>query len=309
MSNNHHFDDVDRAGEESVVSRGKAFRQSPYWVTSEDVSVQVLSHAHTSVLELAQRMYEEKVFFRDHVPQDLTQRPRDDKAHAIRCMLRKLREMDLCPTPAATAAFSSAPHPSLVGGSHGSSVTTESNEEHTDSSQQLFHTSSSSLSSTAIANGHSLSFMPHHPLGPPPPPPTPPRQQQQQMFTRHVSHKRVEAETGEVVMDFELSDDPNSAQSLEDAMEAEEVDGCLATDDIGEEDEEEEMVEVFGKVASRAYFKHWTCTLPPSLLSIYEEESRRLDQLDASPPPLGTLPLRELVRTMHCKDGVIIKFL
>ena len=275
---------LDRAGDESIVSRGKAFRKAPYWVSSDDTSEQVL-HSHTSVFELAQRMYEEKVFFREHIPQHLTQRPRDDKGHVIRSMLRKLRELDLC-----LPSFASAPSPSLV---DGDSVATEANEG---------RTSASSLSSSMPVDGTTPNPNPSLPLG------SSPDLHRLEMLTRLRRMRRESEER----MDLDLLDDLN-AQSLLDAMAAEDCDDDVEDGDEGVDDvdvnADEEMVEVFGKVASRAYFKHWASTLPPSLRSIYEEESRRLDQLDASPPPLGTLPLRDLVRTMHYKDGAVIKFL
>lgn len=265
-----------RAGEESVVSRGRAFVNSPYWVCTDDCSSQVL-HSHSSVLELAQRLYEEKVFFSEHVPKDLTQRPRDDKGHAIRCMLRRLRELELCPTVAP------APNPSLMDDY-------DDGVSHDNSQNDNSHGGSSSLSS--MTTGASAS---NQQLGSPA---TLTALHRQQMMAR-VQRRRLE-DAMDDSMNFDYADDMNP-QSLEEAMEAEDADSDDGSD--------VELIEVYGKKASRKYFRDWINTLPPSLHSIYEEETRRLDHREDSPPPLGTLPLKELVRTMHRKEGAIIKYL
>ncbi|CAK9250849.1 unnamed protein product [Sphagnum jensenii] len=75
------------------------------------------------------------------------------------------------------------------------------------------------------------------------------------------------------------------------------------------EENDEEIIEVYGKCASRRYFRNWLDNLPVSLRPIYEEEKRRIEEGLDSPPPLGTQPLKELVRSMHRREGAVIKYL
>ncbi|CAK9250850.1 unnamed protein product [Sphagnum jensenii] len=109
------------AGDDSIVSHGRAFLEHPYWLSVNDDSADTLRR-YGSAFELAQRIYEEKVlfdgfmksysnyifstcicqfhqvFFHAHVPAGLTRNPRDDKAYTLRRMVQRLAALNIIPT-------------------------------------------------------------------------------------------------------------------------------------------------------------------------------------------------------------------
>ena len=71
-------------GSDNITVKGKAFLIHPFWYGEEDESGSIIKR-HGTALRLAELIYKEKIFFASHASQ--LDRPRDDKAASIRCML------------------------------------------------------------------------------------------------------------------------------------------------------------------------------------------------------------------------------
>ncbi len=52
----------------------------------------------------------------------------------------------------------------------------------------------------------------------------------------------------------------------------------------------------------------WVHHLPISLKGIYADQKEALKSGQCAPQSLGTMPLKELVRTMHTRIGAIVKY-
>ena len=71
-------------GSDNITVKGKAFLIHPFWYGEEDESAAIIKR-HGTALRLAELIYKEKMFFASHASH--LDRPRDDKAASIRCML------------------------------------------------------------------------------------------------------------------------------------------------------------------------------------------------------------------------------
>ena len=71
----------------------------------------------------------------------------------------------------------------------------------------------------------------------------------------------------------------------------------------------DEPVDIFGITRPRSYFLSWLTHLPTSLRAVYDLEMQRLDGGLPAPPPLGTQPLKDLVRQIHQKGTATLKYL
>ena len=71
----------------------------------------------------------------------------------------------------------------------------------------------------------------------------------------------------------------------------------------------DEPVDIFGLTRPRSYFLSWLTHLPTSLRAVYDLEMQRLDGGLPAPPPLGTQPLKDLVRQIHQKGTAVLKYL
>ncbi len=78
-------------GSENITVKGKAFLIHPFWWGDDDESAEVLKR-HGTALNLAELIYEEKMFFAKHASS--LDRPRDDKTYSLKMMLlSELKEM------------------------------------------------------------------------------------------------------------------------------------------------------------------------------------------------------------------------
>ena len=71
----------------------------------------------------------------------------------------------------------------------------------------------------------------------------------------------------------------------------------------------DEPVDIFGLTRPRSYFLSWLTHLPTSLRAVYDLEMQRLEEGLPAPPPLGTQPLKDLVRQIHQKGTSVLKYL
>lgn len=77
-------------GDDFVTTRGQAFVEAPYWISLDDAYKTVVRQ-HDNAFMLAQKIFEEKEFFKSHAPLCI-HRPRDDKRRSLQRMIRMHRE-------------------------------------------------------------------------------------------------------------------------------------------------------------------------------------------------------------------------
>ena len=219
-------------GEDYITTRGLAFLQHPYWISTDDPSAEIIL-SHGSAYRLAQRIYEEKIFFKNFVPSFVSRRPRDDKAHAI----RKMIEIFGCTKDVDEGMSSAEPR-----------------------------TISSAVDS-------------------------------------------IEAERSSEENAFENDTDRMESDHSDDRFEREE-NGSLSEEELAKieagVEEGDNATKTFKRDRSEL---NWVKVLPETLLSVFAEQKRRLERGQDSPPLLGTVPLRDLVRSLHSRLGAVPKSL
>lgn len=309
-------------GEDFITTRGYAFLRHPYWISTDDPTEEIVT-MHGSAFHLAEKIYNEKMFFRTHAPVHAVPRPRDDKAYAIRKMIE------------------------LMGHSSNSgSSTTESTRRKTEKTRATsLNTSSSDSDVESHRFEHDASNQWDNEEG---------GNEEGDEEEDDAAQEALEDDPLDDSDDFlpmNDTDDCESRMDLDLDMEA------AGSDRVGDSDGgdmiSDEDYESSDKARRKANFIHggnqkkkeknekvtmgshrrgldgakertvgddndidsdevgssWIDALPDTLLPLYEEQKLRMEQGLDSPPPLGTVPLRDLVRSLHNRHGAVLRSL